>query len=72
MENNRENSNLSDSKNWKWGFFYYNKNDKDLFPPKRNGQAGFTINFANPRSVILFLVFIILLLIPMFFIFSKV
>ena len=24
-----------DSKNWKWGIFYYNKKDKRLFPPKK-------------------------------------
>jgi uncharacterized membrane protein len=35
---------------WKWGMFYYNKNDHRLFPPKANGM-GWTVNFANPWSV---------------------
>lgn len=55
MENNHENS------FWKLGLFYYNKSDKRLFPPKRFG-FGWTINFANPFSIITFLLIIILLL----------
>jgi len=40
-----------DPSNWVWGFFYFNKEDKRIFPPKRNDLMGFTINFANPTSV---------------------
>ena len=29
-----------DSKNWKWGIFYYNKKDKRLFPPKKIKALG--------------------------------
>ncbi|WP_345203480.1 DUF5808 domain-containing protein [Chryseobacterium ginsengisoli] len=43
---------------WKFGFFYYNKKDRRLFPPKRFG-LGWTINFANPLSVIVFLLILI-------------
>ncbi len=49
----------SDPANWKLGFIYYNKQDKRLFPPKREGDGwGLTINFGNPRSIyfILFLI----------------
>jgi uncharacterized membrane protein len=37
---------------WKWGLFYYNPSDKRIFPPKRIGFLGWTINFANPLSVL--------------------
>jgi uncharacterized membrane protein len=42
---------------WIWGIFYYNKEDKRLFPPKRNPWMGFTTNFANPKSVLALLAF---------------
>ena len=45
-----------DSKNWKWGMFYYNKEDKRIFPPKRIPWMGWTVNFANTNSVIVFMV----------------
>jgi uncharacterized membrane protein len=38
--------------NWKFGIFYYNKDDKRLFPPKRNKFLGWTVNFANPYSIL--------------------
>ncbi|WP_294223811.1 DUF5808 domain-containing protein [uncultured Chryseobacterium sp.] len=47
---------------WKFGLFYYNKQDKRLFPPKRYG-FGWTVNFANPRSVIVFLIILLLIFI---------
>lgn len=42
------------------GLFYYDKEDKRIFPPKRYG-LGWTVNFANPRSVIMFLIIIIVI-----------
>lgn len=48
--------------NWKFGIFYYNKNDKRLFPPKRNKFLGWTVNFANPYSVLAMLLAITLLI----------
>lgn len=48
--------------NWIWGFFYYNKEDKRLMPPKRIPFMGWTVNFANRNSVLLF-VFMMLLII---------
>lgn len=44
----------SDPTNWKWGIFYYNVNDTRIFPPKRNKMLGYTINFANTKSVLVF------------------
>jgi uncharacterized membrane protein len=43
-----------DPKNWKWGMFYYNKLDPRIMPPKQNPAYGVTVNFANPKSVRLF------------------
>ncbi len=51
-----------DPNNWKWGIFYYNKEDKRLMPPKRIPWTGWTVNFANGNSVFLF-VFIMLFVI---------
>ena len=39
-----------DPANWKMGIFYFNREDKRLFPPKRIAMLGWTINFANPLS----------------------
>ena len=38
--------------NWILGFFYYNKEDLRIFPPKKNEDMGSTINFANPKSIL--------------------
>jgi uncharacterized membrane protein len=48
----------ADPNNWKWGVFYFNREDKRLLVPKRIALLGWTINFANPRSILFFLVFI--------------
>ena len=47
-----------DPKNWKFGVFYFNKEDKRIFPPKRIDWMGFTLNFANPKSILAFLIMI--------------
>jgi uncharacterized membrane protein len=41
-----------DNSKWIWGIFYFNRNDKRLFPPKREHWMGWTVNFANPYSII--------------------
>jgi uncharacterized membrane protein len=41
-----------DPENWKAGIFYYNPEDKRMFPPKRIAGMGWTINFANPYSLL--------------------
>jgi uncharacterized membrane protein len=55
-----------DPSNWKWGIFYFNKNDKRIFPPKRTRELGWTINFANPLSI-----FVLITIIILFFFLSK-
>jgi len=40
----------NDPKNWRFGIFYYDKEDKRLLPPKRFAWMGWTVNFANPWS----------------------
>ena len=68
MEN--KNNNLNDFShdnpdNWKLGILYFNKNDKRIFPPKRLKYLGWTINFANPFSVLVnfgLIMFIIMLI----------
>jgi uncharacterized membrane protein len=42
----------NDPNNWKWGWIYYNKADKRIFPPKRNKYMGWTVNVANPISIL--------------------
>ena len=48
----------NDSANWIWGVFYYNKNDKRIFPPKRIPWMGWTVNFANWKSILALVVVI--------------
>jgi len=48
-----------DASCWKWGLFYYNPNDADLFVGKRIG-FGWTLNFAHKNAW----VFMALMLLP--------
>ena len=48
-----------DPNNWKLGIFYFNKDDKRIFPPKRKAQFGWTVNFANPLSVLVIVLIIV-------------
>lgn len=43
-----------DPNNWKLGMFYYNPEDKRILVPKKIKWMGWTVNFANPKSVLLF------------------
>ncbi len=52
----------NDLSNWKWGIFYYNKKDKRIFPPKRIKAFGWTINFANPYSILMMIGITILII----------
>ncbi|TDW47174.1 hypothetical protein EV144_105190 [Flavobacterium sp. 270] len=52
-----------DPNNWHFGCFYYNPKDNRLLPPKRIKEMGWTVNFANPYSVLIFIA--ILALIPL-------
>lgn len=42
--------NHENPENWKWGVFYFNKNDSRLIVPKRVKSLGWTFNFAHPIS----------------------
>ena len=48
-----------DPNNWKFGVFYYNPEDERLFPPKRVTWMGWTVNFANWKSIGLLVVVLI-------------
>jgi uncharacterized membrane protein len=39
----------NDPSKWIWGIFYFNREDKRLFVPKRTEWMGVTINFADGR-----------------------
>lgn len=52
METPQEKQWREDPSNWKWGMFYYNREDKRLMPPKYLKEMGWTVNFANPKSII--------------------
>lgn len=41
-----------DPNNWIWNIFYYNKEDQRLFVSKKIEWMGTTLNFANPKSVL--------------------
>ena len=53
----KENLKMNDERqddpgNWKFGIFYFNKNDSRILLPKRNRFMGWTLNFANPYSIL--------------------
>ena len=52
-----------DPNNLKWRWLYYNKEDKRIFPPKRNKIMGWTVNFANPISIIALVVLTVAIII---------
>lgn len=66
--NNLDQKNNKNISHWKFGLFYFNKEDKRIFPPKRIKQLGWTVNFANPYSILVFvLILISILLIGKYF-----
>ena len=42
-----------DSNNYKYGVFYYNKDDSRIIGPKRIKYMGWTVNFAHPLSYLI-------------------
>ncbi len=56
-----------DPNNWKFGGIYYNKEDKRILPPKRIKWMGWTVNFANTKSVLFFITMLIVLLALLYF-----
>jgi uncharacterized membrane protein len=56
-----------DPNNWRLGIFYFNKQDKRIFPPKKIKAFGWTVNFANPLSILTIIgITIVVLLIQRF------
>lgn len=47
-----------DPKNWIWGLFYFNKDDKRIFVSKKIEWMGTTLNFANKNWIIYMVLFI--------------
>jgi uncharacterized membrane protein len=53
---------LKEDKYWKWGIFYYNPEDKRILPRKRISWMGWTINFANKKSIVVFIIIMVITL----------
>ncbi|MEZ7497247.1 DUF5808 domain-containing protein [Flavobacterium sp. Arc3] len=56
-----------DPNNWVLGIFYFNREDPRIFPPKRIAWTGWTVNFANPYSVSIFLALVTIAILVAFF-----
>lgn len=56
----------SDDHLWKWGLFYFNKDDPSILVEKRVG-IGWTLNFARPTTYIFFIIIILLPILPFIF-----
>lgn len=52
METEQERQWRLDPKNWVWGMFYFNTEDHRILPPKRIKWMGWTVNFANVKSIL--------------------
>lgn len=63
MKFNDSNDPVDDPVNYLWGVFYFNSKDNRVIVPKRNRWMGFTLNFANPLSLLLIVTFIILIVV---------
>jgi len=59
-----------DPANWRFGIFYFNPADKRIFPPKKLRAFGWTVNFANPLSVLAILGIILLVVAIQTFVFK--
>lgn len=42
----------ADPTNWKWGIFYFCREDQRIIVPKRIRGLGWTINFARPSALL--------------------
>jgi uncharacterized membrane protein len=52
---------------YKWGIFYFNREDPRVILPKRNQMLGWTLNFANPFAyIIIFLIILFAVLVGKF------
>ncbi|MFZ4107115.1 DUF5808 domain-containing protein [Flavobacterium sp.] len=51
----------NDDKYWIWGSIYYNPEDQRILPPKRIAWMGWTVNFANKKSLLVFVAILIII-----------
>ena len=56
-----------DPNNWKLGGIYYNKDDKRILLPKRIKWMGWTVNFANTKSVLFFIIILVVMFTLLYF-----
>lgn len=52
---------------YKWGIFYFNPGDNRVILPKRNPWMGWTLNFANLWTYVIFGTFIIVAVIVAYY-----
>ena len=50
-----KNTDVNDPDNYKWGIFYFNRDDLRAIVPKRNRWMGWTLNFAQPLAWVIIL-----------------
>jgi uncharacterized membrane protein len=55
--------NRDDDRNYRWGLFYFNRDDPSLLVPKRFG-IGWTLNLARPGTWLIFGVVVVMAVIP--------
>jgi uncharacterized membrane protein len=57
-------------KYWRcFGLLYFNKEDERIFPPKRKGTGiGWTVNLANPKSILALVLVTVIVLVCIDFI----
>ena len=60
-----ETDGIQNDARWKAGIIYWNPDDAAIFVPKRVG-IGYTFNFANKWSWMVFIAIVVALLIPIF------
>ncbi|MFA4924110.1 MAG: DUF5808 domain-containing protein [Ignavibacteriaceae bacterium] len=56
---------------WIWGIFYFNPDDPRIFVPKEVEWLGWTLNFAQPISIIITGGILVSIIISLFYKFSK-
>ncbi len=55
MKDKFNNHDLKNPDNYKWGIFYFNRNDNRVFVPKQQWGLGYTLNFGNPFAQLIIL-----------------
>ena len=51
-----------DGSNYRYGIFYFNKNDNRVIVPKRTKFLGWTFNFANPLSYLIIAALVVIII----------